>query len=153
MAPESHLCSAVENGLRMHSSWRRDAMLCIAAVTKHNTYQVCLSAASNAPFVYPSSWPQSSIVRLDVGQWQDGPGGGGWLEGGGHSVTLTNCLVIFLWSHNLDWNNHIKTQANMSTSAHATSAQISQCAGFSSSYPHFILLFYPHICASSVSGW
>ncbi len=80
-------------------------------------------------------------------------GGGGGLEGGGHSVTLTNCLVIFLWSHNLDWNNHIKTQANMSTSAHATSAQISQCAGFSSSYAHFILHFYPLTCTCSVRGW
>lgn len=48
----------------------------IAAVTKHNAYQVCESAASTVPFLYPSSWLQSPIVRLDVGQQQDGPGMG-----------------------------------------------------------------------------
>lgn len=65
----------------------------IAAVTKQNAYQVCVSAASTAPFLYPSSWPQFPIVRLDVGQRQDGPGVGDgdvWRE----ADTLSHLLTV-----------------------------------------------------------
>lgn len=81
MAPESHWRSVVENALRIQTAntsnkKEKSNAKFIAAVTKHNAYQVCESAASTVPFLYPSSWLQSPIVRLDVGQQQDGPGMG-----------------------------------------------------------------------------
>lgn len=66
-------------------------------------------------------------------------------EGGGHSVTRANCLVISLWSHNLDWNRHIKTNANMtSTTAHHAN---------NNNLFSFVILSYPHFKLFYVVSW
>lgn len=123
MAPGSHWHIAFKNALHMHransSMKKRDAMLNLL-LQWQSTISIRCVWALPAPFHFCIPLLGRNLL-LWGWMWASdrrAQGSDVW-KGGGHSLTRANCLVIFLWSHNLDWNRHIQTNANTtSTTAH-----------------------------------